>query len=215
VTESRILCPLCGSDDLQKVEGTGTGIYYRCGCCRLIHLAAHQRLDSETELSRYQLHNNVPDAGYTAFLSRLAQPLSALLPRRSYGLDFGCGPGPVLAAMLRRLGHTVDTYDPYFADNLQVFSRRYDFITATEVAEHLYHPGREFDRLFSMLAPSGLLGIMTRMIDETVDFTSWYYRRDPTHVCFYARESFAWIAEAHHAEIVTHVDDVIIMKARG
>ncbi len=210
--ESRIPCPLCGSEDLQKIAGTGDRIYYRCSCCRLIHLAAHQRLDRKAEEARYRMHNNVPDEGYIAFLSKLSKPLSDLLPRRSYGLDFGCGPGPVLAAMLRLLGHTVDTYDPYFADNPQVFSRRYAFITATEVAEHLYHPGRDFARLLGMLTPGGLLGIMTKLIDESVDFSTWYYRRDPTHVCFYSCESFAWVAEAHQAEIIRCEGDVIIMR---
>ena len=41
------------------------------------------------------------------FLGRLAEPLVERLDPGASGLDFGCGPGPALAAMLTRRGYTV------------------------------------------------------------------------------------------------------------
>ena len=55
------------------------------------------------------------DAGYRRFLSKLADPLMARLAPGARGLDYGCGPGPALAAMLREAGHEVALYDPFFA----------------------------------------------------------------------------------------------------
>lgn len=51
------------------------------------------RLKSDDEKGRYDLHNNdVNDAGYRKFLSRLADPIDERVSKMSRGLDFGCGP---------------------------------------------------------------------------------------------------------------------------
>ena len=42
-------------------------------------------------------------------------------------------------------------YDPFFFPDRTRLSRRYDFITATEVVEHLHRPGEELERLWAML----------------------------------------------------------------
>jgi hypothetical protein len=48
------------------------------------------------------------------FSASLAGPLLARLAPASQGLDYGCGPGPALAAMLAEAGHAVALYDPLF-----------------------------------------------------------------------------------------------------
>ena len=73
---------------------------------------------------------------------------------------------PALAAMLRERGLTVALYDPFYAPDESVWSRAYDFITATEVLEHLHEPARELDRLFAALRPGGWLGVMTKPMRE-------------------------------------------------
>ena len=83
--------------------------------------------------------------GYRAFLNRLAKPLKERLSPNSLGLDFGAGPGPTLSLMLQEAGHEMSIYDPFFSKNPSAMNQVYDFITATEVVEHLHHPGRELD----------------------------------------------------------------------
>jgi hypothetical protein len=34
---------------------------------------------------------------------------------------------------------------------------------------------------------------MTELYNEGIDFASWYYKNDPTHVFFYSQETFEWI----------------------
>ncbi len=75
--------------------------------------------------------NHLDDPGYRRFLSKLADPLLARLPAGSKGLDYGCGPGPALAAMLREAGHQVALYDPFFHPDLTPLERSYDFETCT------------------------------------------------------------------------------------
>ncbi len=120
------------------------------------------------------------------------------VPAGAEGLDFGCGPGPVLATLLTAEGRRTVCYDPYYAPDEQVFSRTYDFITASEVLEHLHHPRFELDRLFRALRPGGWLGVMTQAPPEGDGFERWPYLRDRTHVAFYSRATFEFVA-AHWA----------------
>ena len=47
-----------------------------------------------------------------------------------------------------------------------------------------------FKLLDSLLLDSAWLGIMTCFLTEESQFENWYYRKDPTHVVFYAEETF-------------------------
>lgn len=214
VTPSSV-CPLCASPKSTFLCRPDNRDYYLCPECRLVFLNPELLPLPREELARYREHQNTPDnPGYKEFLGKLFNPLIKLLPEGARGLEFGCGPGPVLAQMLRDSGFIMDTYDPYFSPDPEVFTRKYDFITATEVFEHLFSPGMEIGRLFSLLKPNGTLGVMTRLYDDDTDFSTWYYRRDPTHVCFYSRETFYWIADTYQRDISVIGDDVIIIKKR-
>lgn len=150
--------------------------------------------DRATELATYRRHQNDPeDPRYRAFLARLVEPLRRRLQPGMVGLDFGCGPGPALAPMLARHGLEVDDYDPFFRP---CPPRRtgYDFIACSEVVEHLHAPGRVFRTLDRLLRPSGWLGVMTGMLEDDAGFAGWWYRRDPTHVSFFRRDTMRWIA---------------------
>jgi hypothetical protein len=35
---------------------------------------------------------------------------------------------------------------------------------------------------------------MTDLYDETIDFEKWYYKDDTTHVIFYPKKPFEWLA---------------------
>ncbi|NIO11952.1 MAG: methyltransferase domain-containing protein, partial [Deltaproteobacteria bacterium] len=88
----------------------------------------------------------------------------------------------------------------------------YDFITATEVLEHLHEPGLELARLWAILKPGGHLGIMTRMAEPEMEFSNWYYKNDPTHVCFYSRETFKWLASHWETDVEFPDNDVILFQ---
>lgn len=110
------------------------------------------------------------------------------------GLDYGCGPGPTLSVMLEERGFAMEIYDPFFAPEAGVLQRCYDFITCTETVEHFHSPADEFNQLNRLLRPGSWLGVMTEMMPEEGAFADWYYVRDPTHVCFYRRQTMDWLA---------------------
>ena len=151
--------------------------------------------DREVELAHYQTHENDPsDIGYRAFLSRLANPLLDWFQPSLKGLDYGCGPGPALAQMMREAGYQVAMYNLFFEPDQRVFDETYDFITCTEVAEHFHRSYEEFRRLSKLLRPSRWLGVMTMFETDDALFANWHYRKDPTHVVFYRAETMQVIA---------------------
>lgn len=208
-------CPLCAAGGQALFFSDRRRDYWQCPRCELVHVPKAQRLDRDGELAEYLKHQNSPeDAGYRRFLSRLFLPLNQRLPAHSQGLDFGCGPGPTLSLMFEEQGHSVALYDPFFADRPELLEREYDFVTATEVLEHLHEPGRELTRLWRCLRPGGYLGVMTKRVLSREAFANWHYKNDPTHVCFFSESSFSYLAETLNAELEFPAADVALLRNR-
>jgi len=168
------------------------------------------------EKARYDRHNNEQnDPGYRKFLSRLLHPLRQLIPPPAEGLDFGCGPGPALAAMCREEGYHMTLFDPLYAPNHAIWATTYDFVTCTEVVEHLRQPGITLPRVWSLLRPGGCLGIMTKLVQSPMPFASWHYIRDETHIAFYSQATFLWLAQRLEARVSFHGRDVILVHKQA
>ncbi len=205
-------CPLCAGAALVPFHEDRRRPYLRCGDCALIFVPPDFYLDPPAERAQYDLHQNrVDDPAYRAFLSRLALPLAARLAPGARGLDFGCGPAPALAWMLREAGYEVNLYDIFYRPDLEVLRGHYDFISTTEVVEHLHHPGRELARLWGLLVPGGWLGVMTKLAGDPAAFAAWHYKNDPTHVCFFSVETWQWWARQRGALLEIHGADVILL----
>jgi len=205
-----MICPLCQiSDGKHFYKDHRT--YVRCPTCELVYVLPDQYLSATAEKAVYDQHENSPhDPGYRRFLGRLFEPLSQRLPPNSHGLDFGSGPGPTLSVIFEEAGHHVDIYDPFYAPDTAPLEKQYDFITATEVLEHLHHPRSELDQIWSCLKPHGLLGIMTKRVINRKTFSTWHYKNDPTHVCFYSIETFQWLSNYWQATFIVPENDVVI-----
>ena len=207
------ICPICDTNQKLAFFQDAEREYYQCSCCDLIFVSRDYHLSEYEERARYDSHNNDPDdPRYRNFIKQLLTPLLAILPRNSYGLDFGSGPGPTLSLMLEECGHKVDLYDKFYAQNDAVFQNRYDFITATEVVEHLSRPLKDLEALVKILHKGGILAIMTEIVLPQLDFTSWYYKNDPSHLCFYSEKTFVYLANLLGLEIVALSERVIILK---
>lgn len=194
-------CPLClTSDRTEPVRGADRRRYFHCPHCRLIFTDPRDMLSPEQERARYGQHqNSIEDSGYVRFLQQILRPMLPLLNPAMRGLDYGCGPGPVLSQLLRREGLACDDYDPLFAPG--PLQPPYDFILSTECFEHFHVPGREIARVCGLLAPGGLLGIMTEFWTTRDRFATWSYTRDRTHVAFYHRQTLDVIARCFGLEL--------------
>ncbi len=208
-------CPLCTHEPVFDFYRDAQRSYLRCPRCSLVFVPKEQHISLEDECKEYSKHQNNPaDVGYRKFLDRLCTPLSQKLKPNSCGLDFGCGPGPTLSVMLAERGHRMTLYDKCFFDDPGVFSQPYDFITATEVVEHLSAPREALDKLWTSLKPGGFLGLMTKLVIDQQAFTTWHYKNDPTHISYFSHDSLRWLADYWGASFeVVAADAFIFTKA--
>lgn len=212
----RPCCVLCHAPEARFFAEVGGTRYWRCERCALTFMDAADRPGLAEEHAEYLLHENDPgDERYRAFLARLTRHLVPRLAPGARGLDYGCGPGPAMAPMLREAGYEVANYDPIFAPDEKVLACRYDFVTCTEVVEHFHCPDREFDRLDALLRPGGWLGVMTSMLEDDGGFASWRYRRDRTHVAFYKTASFDFLARRHGWLAAYPAPGVVLLRKEG
>lgn len=217
-------CPLCGDESVGNIGPFFEDryrVYLRCSNCQLVFVPECDWVTAEEEKAIYDLHeNNAEDDGYRTFLSRLSNPLLERLNQnptgqhKQQGLDFGCGPGPTLSVMFEEQGKDMALYDHFYYNESSVLDSTYDFICATEVVEHLCRPNKEFTTLFSLLKQGGWMGIMTKLVRDQQAFSKWHYIQDRTHICFYSRETFNYIAERFNADVEFVMNDVILLRKR-
>lgn len=207
-------CPLCGNASVGDYCQDNLRGYFQCSNCMLIFADPTSRLSAEAEKARYNKHQNSPrDPRYRQFLHRLIDPLVERLGKEALcGLDFGCGPGPTLSVMLEEMGYEMSLYDPYFVQDDSVLSRQYDFITCTEAMEHFYEPCKDWLLLLSLLKPGGWLAIMTRLTNDVESFTQWDYRNDLTHVSFFSRQTFRYLADRDGLQVEFFGNDAILLR---
>jgi len=198
------ICPLCQSTHTESFYRDKKRRYLRCPKCKMIFVSREDLLSEREEKARYDLHQNDPkDEGYRQFLGQFINPfIQRIGPPPQKGLDFGSGPGPVLSMMLEARGYQMALFDPYYVPIADTLQKSYDFVTCTETVEHFHKPGKEWQLLVNLVKPGGWLGIMTQLVEDLDDFPKMHYITDLTHVSFFSRETFQYLAkkEAIHVE---------------
>lgn len=185
-------CLLCNTASPIFFQNVDT--YYRCPNCKAIFVDEKNRPDIESEKDRYEMHeNDVNDKNYQKFVSPITVSIMRDFISSSKGLDFGAGTGPVLSKILQDNSYNIKQYDPFFHNYPELLNDKYNYIGSCEVIEHFYNPYKEFKLLKNLLKNGSKLYCMTEVYDDEIDFASWYYKNDPTHVFFYHKETFEWI----------------------
>lgn len=186
-----ILCQTTMTKDLGNIQDI---VYHQCNNCHIIFKSTDYFLDAATERDRYLLHNNdVNDPNYQKFVDPIIQAVLRNFDTNSKGLDYGAGTAPVITDMLLKKGFDIKKYDPFFHPDTSVLSKYFDFIVCCEVVEHFHNPSREFELLYRLLKPNGMIFCMTELRPDLNKFSEWYYKNDPTHVIFYSEKSMHWI----------------------
>lgn len=205
-------CLLC-ENELDDFTYWNEKEYFKCINCHSIILKPSHYISSKEEKERYQEHNNdVNDKRYQAFVSPIVEGVLNDYHKDHEGLDFGSGTGPVITKMLRDQGYKIVTYDPFFANNKERLKESYDYIVCCEVMEHFHNPRLEFSRLKSMLKPGGSLYLKTDIYSQEIDFDSWYYKNDPTHVFFYHKYALEYIKKQYGFSDMIIENDMIVLQ---
>ncbi|MDT0676082.1 class I SAM-dependent methyltransferase [Autumnicola musiva] len=207
-----MLCSLCNGRTKPFLKWKDLE-YARCKNCKAVLLLPDCYLPSEDEKNRYLRHNNnVTDPSYVEFTAPVTEAILKDFTKEAYGLDYGCGTGPVIANQLQSKGYKIALYDYFFKDDKNLLKLKYDFIICSEVMEHFHYPAAEFRELAAMLNPGGKLYCKTSLYFNTIDFENWYYKNDNTHVIFYTEKSLKWIKENINFSSVTISRELIVFK---
>ncbi len=206
-------CRVCRSDDLRILDFEQR--YYYCNNCQAIFIEKKEIVRPEEEKERYMGHDNShQNEGYVEmFKDFLEVGVFPFIQDLNNVLEFGCGPGPVLADLLEKEDYQVDKYDPYFFPDRVFENKKYDLITSTEVFEHFSEPRKEMKFLKHHLKYGGYLAVMTSFHPGPEKFADWWYKWDPTHIIFYNLNTFQKIAEDYNLKIIyTNGEKYILFK---
>lgn len=209
-----ITCPLCASDLIHPYHQDKFRQFFLCHHCNLVFVDPQSLPSIAREKQEYDLHqNHMADEGYCRFLQRAIDPVVSLVSPPAHGLDFGCGPTPVLATLLKQKGYKMSVFDPIYANNLEVLSsRHYDFITCTEAIEHFHAPVKELHCLTTLIKPGGIIVFMTKRVKSLEAFSTWHYKNDQTHVSFFSDETFLYLGKKYGFEVTLSGKDIVLLK---
>jgi 8-oxo-dGTP pyrophosphatase MutT (NUDIX family) len=207
------ICPLCRSQECVVFANRKDVAYYRCQECALVFMGREWLPSIQVECERYEQHNNDGnDPGYVAHLMDIGHRAMRVLPLGAAGLDYGCGPTPVMGEEMEKSGFSCESYDPIFANDVELLRQKYDFITCCEAMEHFHRPEVEFTKLYNLLNDDGVLAFKTSLLDEDADFQTWYYANDWTHVSFFSEGTFDWLAKRYGLDILEREGGRIVFK---
>lgn len=192
-------CKICGSETEKIYHPRWGHKYHYCKYCDFIAKDESELISQEEELQIYNQHNNsIEDPKYVAYFYKfLKEAVFEYTSEGKSGFDFGSGPSPVLAELLKKNhGYTMDIYDKFYSTQKVYLNQKYDLVTATEVVEHLTNPVEYFELFAGLLKEKGVLSVMTlfHKCDEE-HFWNWHYIRDKSHISFYTSKTMQTIAE--------------------
>lgn len=210
-------CSLCLGDSIREfyLDEKRNWLYFECQQCALVFRDASTYLSHEDEKQRYLTHNNsIENQGYVDFLTPNVSIVLPYLSSDCRGLDYGCGPGPIMDQLFARHGIEVKNYDPHFAPHAELLKQNFDFVTCTEVFEHFYEPYKEMETLHRLLKPGGFLVLMTELRKDKDHFANWGYRTDNTHVVFLNHQSLHQICAAWNYELKSSDGRISLLRKK-
>jgi len=210
-------CRICHCDTQIFEDSQLQKQYHYCQHCECISLDPAYLLTLEKEHSLYNNHqNSLENQGYVQMFEDFLDYFWSDLASKDTSLDFGSGPTPVLSQLLHKRGVHVDCYDKFYQPIQCYENQTYDFITSTEVFEHLENPVAVLTLLAHHLQADGTIALMTLFHqNDQAHFLTWWYRRDPTHITFYTPKTLEVLAHQCGLEVIkTDGKRIAILKKR-
>ena len=202
-----MLCKICNNPVTSLQDERNNWEFFHCTKCEFIFKNPSEFVNSEDEFKQYNNHNNTMDSpGYVDMFEKFIDATFASnMNDIENVLEFGSGPGPVLSELLKQRGLDVDIYDKYFSPQKIYEGKKYDLITSTEVIEHIEDIKDIFEFFASHIKKGGYLALMTQFhTNDVEDFKKWWYKNDPTHICFFRPQTFETLAKMSGFEVLKH-----------
>ncbi len=184
-----------------------------CESCGLTFADANSHLPPSAAKQRYGRSRIASKQRQLAlFILPLLAQIQQQQQGRLVGLNFGRVLDNASLSTIESEGHTLRQYDPFFAPNHDVLRQEYDFICCYRVFEHFQNPITEWSLLTRLLRSGGWLAISTPLLIDLEGFAKWHYKNNLTHVSFYQRHTFEYLANNSDFELLFAANDLVLMQ---
>jgi hypothetical protein len=185
---------------------------YTCHHCQLVFSDAASHLPPLVEKQRYKENGGTKQQALSQFLISLIAQCEQSSNDPLSGLNFGRVLEPESLFNIGYHPHRISQYDPFFAPDHQVLKHHYDYICCFRIFEHFRFPSKEWSLLGTMLKPGGWLAIKTKLLTDPSTFDKWHHKNNLTHVSFYQRSTFEYLAEQAGFKLLFAANDLILVQ---
>ncbi|WP_299809613.1 class I SAM-dependent methyltransferase [uncultured Shewanella sp.] len=203
-------CPLCHSDNTTRFYANKKRCLYHCHLCRLVFADANSHLPPSVEQQKYRQANNKQKPLARFMLELIDQCEDGQTPL--LGLNFGRTLDADTLQKITTRGHQLNQYDPSIAPWTGQLKQEYDFICCYRVFEHFRFPYREWALLSELVKPGGWIAICTPLLSDLSAFDKWHHKNNLTHVSFYQRQTFEFLANKVGFKLLFAANDLILVQ---
>jgi hypothetical protein len=206
-------CPLCHCDQVQFFHQDKKRAFYCCDTCDLVFADAASHLPPMAERQRYgRSRISQKQKQLSQFVFPFLKQLQQLHSGQLTGLNFGRILEAANLKLITDAGHILNQYDPFLAPEHTLLKREYDFIVCYRVFEHFQYPMKEWHLLSRLLNPGGWLAINTPLLTDLQAFGKWHHKNNLTHVSFYQKSTFEYLAANSEFTLLFAAKDLILMQ---
>lgn len=209
-------CPLCDSSLINQFAFDKRRSFLQCQDCGMVFVSRSELLSLDDEKARYDLHDNsYENEGYVKYLSGMVDEIEGLNILNPRILDFGCGKEAVLEKILKENNYDCFSYDPvYNIGNNWILDNNYDVIIVCEVIEHIYDISGSVELIKNLLTFDGYLILRTEILLDNINFSTWWYKEDPTHVNFFTPQAIKTLAQKIELDIIQLNGNIVLMHKK-
>lgn len=203
-------CPLCHSDETARFYTDKKRCLYHCQRCQLVFADANSHLPPSAERQKYRLASSKHKALARFMMDLITQCEDGNTPL--LGLNFGRTLDTDILQKITVKGHQLNQYDPSVAPWSSRLKQEYDFICCYRVFEHFRFPYKEWALLCELIKPGGWIAISTPLLSELSAFEKWHHKNNLTHVSFYQRQTFEFLANKVGFKLLFAANDLILVQ---
>ena len=206
-------CPLCSCTSTSLFHQDKKRAFYHCNDCGLVFADAGSHLPPAAEKHRYgRAKLSTKQKQLSQFVFPLLEQLEQQQAGQLVGLNFGRVLNENDLQLIQQAGHILNQYDPFFAPDHLALKQKYDFIVSYRVFEHFQYPMKEWTLLSHLLNDGGWLAINTPLLTDLNAFSKWHHKNNLTHVSFYSRSTFEYLAANSEFTLLFAAKDLILMQ---
>lgn len=206
-------CPLCQNLQAKFFHQDKKRAFYLCNTCHLVFADAGTHLPPAAEKQRYgRTKISEKQKQLSQFIFPVLEQLEKHQTESLIGLNFGRVLNETDLQLIADAGHIFNQYDPFLAPDHSALKKTYDFVVSYRVFEHFQNPAKEWSLLTHLIKNRGWLAISTPLLTDLTGFSKWHHKNNLTHVSFYQKSTFEYLAANSEFALLFAAKDLILMQ---